>query len=109
MIDDGARFYRTNATQVRPNVLRLVRGVQFFRTLKFAAFVWIGLLSRCHTASRSLPGWPDRALDGEYLVDALNRLDRQGALRRSACSKKWRRPWLQHAASAIGPGLRLPS
>jgi hypothetical protein len=32
-----------------------------------------------------------------------------GALLVSAMTKNLRLPWLQHAASVIGPGLRLPS
>ena len=49
----------------------------------------------------------DLALDREDRVDAAHGLDGQG--RFTGRTKKLRRPWLQQAASVIGPGLRLAS
>jgi hypothetical protein len=50
-----------------------------------------------------------KTIFGDKAISTAGLWSASGALRRSACSTKWRRPWLQHAASVIGPGLRLPS
>jgi hypothetical protein len=51
----------------------------------------------------------DPALDGEDLIDAPDCRHRQRRLAEIGQLEKWRRPWLQHAASVIGPSLRFPS
>ena len=77
--------------------------------IHFSRSTTIGLVSLCRSACRSAAGWP-LILRSMAKMSSIRRTasTASGALRRSACSKKWRRPWLQHAASVIGPGLRLP-
>ncbi len=69
-----------------------------------------GRLSRCRLATRSPAGMP-LIVRSMAKSSSMRRTasTASGAFLRSANSKNLRRPWLQHAASVIGPGLRLPS